>query len=223
MTASTNATRIFWGTAWTSDTLLAKTIAHLQELERKDHRRRVFIYDADRVGAEVPQYQDHVAGRVAKLGRNHPLIRTQYYLETIDGSGGLFPAARRAMMRGDHDRRHEPEPGHLYVLLIDVGGEDENEGDAIERAMLENPKRDATAVTVVEVDLQPGTLPSYHVLDRRLWVGYKHTVLHGQILGLAEHWRPIWILVDATGVGVRPGGQLFSETADQRLYPAGRL
>ena len=200
MTASTNATRVFWGTAWTSDTLLAKTIAHLQDLERKDHRRRVFIYDADRVGAEVPAYKDHVAGRVEKLGRNHPLIRTQYFLETIDGSGGLFPAARRAMMRGDHERRHSPGSG-IHVLLIDVGGEDENEGDTIERAMLENPKRDATAVTVLHVDLQSRSLPTYHVLDRRLWVGTAHTVLHGQILGLVEHWRPLWILVDATGVG----------------------
>ena len=70
MTASTNATRVFWGTAWTSNTLLAKTMAHLRELERQDHRRRVFTYDADQVGAVLPAYANHVQSRVAKLGRN---------------------------------------------------------------------------------------------------------------------------------------------------------
>lgn len=201
MTASTNATRVFWGTAWTSDTLLAKTIAHLRELEHTDARRRVFTYDADEVGAVVPAYARHVQDRVAKLGRHHPLVKTQYYLETIDASGGLFPPQRRALMRGSHARQHEPQPGARYVLLVDVGGEDEAEGDALERTMLQNPRRDATALTVVEVDLGPGRLPTYRTVDRHAWIGVKHTALHGQILALANHWHPLWVVVDATGVG----------------------
>ncbi len=206
MTASTNATRVFYGTAWTSDTLLAKTITHLHDLQKRDGQRRVFSYAADEVGDVVPSYAHHVKDRVAKLGRQHPLIRTQYYLETIDQSGGLFDPGRRALMHGDHQRSRSPIPGRKHALLIDVGGEDEAEGDGITRQLLENPKRDATALTVIEADVSAplglvGPLPTYRVRDRKLWIGTKHTALQDQILALAQHWHPIWILIDATGVG----------------------
>ena len=105
--------------------------------------------DADRVAEELPDYADHVADEVARLGRQHPIVKTQYYLETIDAQGGLLSAQRRALMRGDHARRHDPEPGHRYALLIDVAGEDESPG---ERVSLQNKKRDATALTVVDVE-----------------------------------------------------------------------
>lgn len=201
MVASTNAPRVLWGTAWTSDTLLSKTIADLRRREQRDGRRRVFVYDADVVGAEVPAYAAHVAGEVARLGRQHPLIKTQYFLEEIDDAGGLFPEMRRALIRGGHERQHEPTPGRRYALLLDVAGEDEEAGDPLQRAMLQNPKRDATALTVVEVEVEYGQLPRYRVVDRRLWLGVKHTSLYGQIVALAEHWGAVWVVVDATGIG----------------------
>jgi hypothetical protein len=201
MGASTNATTVLWGTAWTSDTLLARTIDHLQRQQRRDGRRRVFRYDADRVGAEVPAYARYVAAEVARLGRDHPLIKTQYYLEEIDAQGGLFPPLRRALMRGDHPRQHEPTPGCRYGLLIDVAGEEEQEGDALARALLQNKRRDATALTVVQVAVEHGQLPRYRTVDRKLWLGTRHTALYGQIVALARHWRAVWVVVDATGVG----------------------
>ena len=76
MGASTNVTTVLWGTAWTSDTLLARTIQHLHQLEARDGRRRVFRFAADCVGAEVPAYARYVSGEVARLGRDHPLIKT---------------------------------------------------------------------------------------------------------------------------------------------------
>ena len=218
MGASTNVTTVLWGTAWTSDTLLAQTIQHLERQQAKDGRRRVFKFDADRVGAEVPAYAQYVAGEVERLGRNHPLIKTQYYLEEIDAQGGLFPPMRRALMRGDHQRRHEPEPGKRYALLLDVGGEDETEGDPLERQMLTNPRRDATALTVVEVDTEYGKLPRYRTVDRRLWLGVKHASLYQQILALARHWAAVWVVVDATGVGA--GLASFLEKAlGERVIP----
>ena len=48
-----------------------------------------FRIDYDRVAAEVPAYGAHVADQVARLGRDHPIVKTQYYLETIDAEGGL--------------------------------------------------------------------------------------------------------------------------------------
>jgi len=201
MTASTNATRVLYGTAWTSDTLLATTIRELVRQEARDGRRRVFQYDADIVGAEVPAYANYVKEQVALFGRNHPLIRTQLFLETIDAEAGLFPELRRALMRGSHQRQHEPTPDRRYALLVDVAGEEETAGDPLQRSMLENKRRDATALTVVEVEVQYGQLPRYRAVDRKTWLGVKHTSLHGQILALARHWGAVWVIVDATGIG----------------------
>lgn len=218
MAASTNATTVVYGTAWTSDTLLARTIKYLGHLERKDGRRRVFKYDADRVGAEVPAYAQYVAGEVDRLGRDHPLIKTQYFLEEIDAQGKMFGPMRRALMRGDHERRHEPEAGKRYALLIDVAGEDEEAGTALDRAMLASPKRDAMALTVVEVDVEFGRLPIYRVVDRREWLGIKHTSLYEQLVTLAGHWHAVWVAVDATGVGAGLASFL-SKRLGERVIP----
>ncbi len=204
MGASTNVTTVFWGTAWTSSTLLAQRIAFLEQQQAADRVQRVFRVDADEVAAEVPAYGDFVRAQTGRLGRNHPLIRTQFFLELVDGSGGLFPLSRRALMRGGHSRRSIPEPGHHYALLIDVAGEDETAGSVVERHLLENPRRDATAITVVDVDVaarSAGGLRLYRVVDRKLVLGERHTTLHGQILALARLWHAGWVVVDATGVG----------------------
>ena len=68
MVASTNATRVLWGTAWTSQTLLATTIQSLHELEQKDGIKRVFIVTPETVAREVPAYGEFVAGEVQRLG-----------------------------------------------------------------------------------------------------------------------------------------------------------
>ena len=201
MAASTNATTVLYGTAWTSDTLLARTISDLQRLETRDGIRRVFSYDADQVAQHVPAYGRYVARQVERLGRDHPLIKTQYYLECIDAAGGLFTPTRVAMMHGAHERQHTPTPDRRYALLLDVAGEEETEGDATHRATLENPRRDATALTIVEVEPHFGQLPRYRTVDRHLWLGVKHTTLHARILALADHWHAAWIVVDATGIG----------------------
>jgi hypothetical protein len=208
MGASTNVTSVLWGTAWTSTTMLAQRIAYLRDLEHKDGIRRVFRYDAQ---------------QVERLGRQHPIIRTQYYLEEIDAEGGLFPPHRRALMRGDHSRRHEPQPGRRYALAIDVAGEEEQNatvgraGDVVERAMIANFKRDATALTVLDVDVEYGKPPVYRAVDRRFWLGVKHTTLYAQIIALARHWRAIWVVINATGVGAGLASLLAKELGERVL------
>lgn len=47
-----------------------------------------------------------------------------------------------------------------------------------------------------------GPLPSYRVVDRRLWTGARHTALHAALVDLARTvWRARRVVVDATGVG----------------------
>jgi hypothetical protein len=69
MAASTNATRVFWGTAWTSKTLLARELRLARQAEKQDGVRRAFVLTAEEVVAEVPAYGRFVAEQVAAFAR----------------------------------------------------------------------------------------------------------------------------------------------------------
>lgn len=209
MSASTNATRVFWGTAWTSNTLLYREKMLAIDKQKKDGQRRLFIVDADTVRKEVPAYGDFVDGEISKLGAGHPFVKTQYYSQEIDAEGGMFPPDRISLMYGKHKRLDKPQDDRVYAFLIDVAGEDDAASIldiTLGAATLSNPDRDATALTIVEIDMS--TLddelikaPSYLVRYRKLWVGTKHTVLYAQIKAAADLWDPVQIIIDATGVG----------------------
>ena len=207
MAASTNATRIFWGTAWTARTLLARELRAARQAEQRDGIKRVFVVDADQVAAEVPSYGAFVKSQVLKLGRQHPMIKTQFYCEEIDSEGGLFPPERCALMRGRHPAALSPEEGKIYVMSVDVAGEDEGvSADPSGEGALENPSRDSTALTIAEVDLSSLAdelirKPTYKVVYRAEWVGVKHTQLYARIKSLAESFDVRYLVVDATGVG----------------------
>lgn len=130
MAASTNATRVFWGTAWNGQTLLSRELraamaAEQQErIEQGRHARKAgaagapagdpprlaFRVDADTVSAEVPAYRAFVAAQIARLGRNHLMVRTQYFCEEVEGALGMFTPEMIAMMRGSHPPQNGPTP-----------------------------------------------------------------------------------------------------------------
>jgi hypothetical protein len=144
------------------------------------------------------------------------MVRTQYYSEDIDAEGGLFPPARLALLQGIHPPQTTPQPGQIYVMTLDVAGEDESDQDP---EHLANPARDATALTIAQVDTatleDPALqLPTYRIVYRQLWTGIKHTAIYAQILALAESFHIRYLVCDATGVGAgltsflaRPLGQ----------------
>ena len=218
MAASTNATRVFWGTAWTSTTLLARELRAARQASELDGIQRVFIRDGIQVGDEVPPYRKHVQEQISRLGRQHPMVKTQYFSEEIDAEGGMFPAARCALLWGEHAPQSAPLHNHIYAFTIDVAGEDE--GASLDPQRLDNPKRDATALTIFEVETQGNasgdapsaaqnlasrvetpSLPTYAVVDRLYWTGTKHTSLYPRIRALAETWKPRFVVVDSTGIG----------------------
>ena len=98
MTASTNATRVFWGTAWTSNTLLERERRIALQARQKDGIQRLFYFTADDVRRLIPAYGLHVDRAIAEHGRNHPRIRSQYFCETIDAQSGMFTPARLALI-----------------------------------------------------------------------------------------------------------------------------
>jgi hypothetical protein len=221
MAASTHATRVFWGTAWTSRTLLARELRAARQQEEQDGIRRTWVLSADQVGVEVPAYHKFVTEQVARLGRNNPLVRTQYFSEEIDGEGGMFSLNRRMLMRGSHSSQWEPTPGKAYAFTLDVAGEDESARDDL--AQLVNPGRDSTVLTIFEVDNIAVndplvSKPTYRVVQRLSWQGVKHTQLYGTILSLTEIWSPLRVIIDATGVGAGLASFL-RERLGSRLIP----
>jgi len=78
MGATTNCTRVYWGTAWSDTTLLQRTILANEEAERKDGVRRNFIYPWEHVAEHVPAYGAYVQAERDRLGAGHPLFLTQY-------------------------------------------------------------------------------------------------------------------------------------------------
>lgn len=218
MGASANATTLFLGTAWRRDTLLARQIAHLSHLEREDGRTRVWKVAWEDVAQSLPVYGQYVEQQIAQFGREHPSIRTEYFLEELDDAGSLFPAHRLAQLQGDHPRRHAAEPGKRYALLIDVAGEDEQPVD--QGVFDPDARRDSTAITVVEIgtaefSTEPehagwtgsafelrSRLPVYRVVDRMALTGARTVSVHDRIVDLAVAvWKASAVVIDATGVG----------------------
>ncbi len=203
MTASTHATRVFWGTVWTSSSLLGRELRAASAAEKRDGKKRVFRLTADDVAAELPAYKASVADVIARLGRAHPLVRTQYYSEEIDGLGGLFPPERLARMQGRAPLPGgEPQSGKRYAILLDVAGADEGVRGSDGALALANPGRDATALTLVEVcKSEESPLPLYRPRLRRQWISKSTAELLPLIRALALEWRAEALVIDATGVG----------------------
>ncbi len=207
MAASTNATRVFWGTAWTSQTLLARELRAARQAESSDGSRRVYHMTAEAVTAEVPAYRSFVREQVERFGREHPMVKTQLFSEEINAEGGMFPAARQALMRGTHRPLNSPVEGCIYAFLLDVAGEDEGAVDQLQSlSALRSPRRDSTALSVVEIDptaCRAEGLPacSYRLVRQEMWTGLAQVDQYLRMKALAGLWRPARMVVDATGVG----------------------
>jgi hypothetical protein len=203
MVASTNATRLIVGTVWTSNTLLAREENTARELEKQDGIKRVFLYTSEDVRKIVPAYGQFVDNEIKKLGREHPLVKTQYFCERIDSQAGMFNAGRRALMQGDKDAHDNPQPNNNYCFLIDVAGQDEA-SMSLDDVVKTNPGRDQLTLSIVSVDLSSLELlqaPTYRVVKRMAWTGANHITVFAQLSALADNWSPLYFVIDATGVG----------------------
>jgi len=136
MAAAGNATRLFSGTAWTGDTLLEREKRSALELEKRDGLKRVFVVTGEQVARHNRRYAVFLKNEIRKMGRDHPLIRTQYFCENIEGVGGMFTAAHRALMSSDQSalRRggfQPPSPMSTtrvgdVAFLLDIAGQEES-------------------------------------------------------------------------------------------------
>ena len=86
------------------------------EEEKKDGLRRVSFFTADDNRKVVPEYGKSVDAAIARLGRQHPLVKSQYFCETFEAEGGMFPPGRQGLVKGTHAVRTEPEAGKIYAF-----------------------------------------------------------------------------------------------------------
>jgi hypothetical protein len=199
MAATTNATTILYGTAWTEDTLLAKQRALNLELERRDGIRRHFAFNWRYLAALNPAYDRFVRDEIERLGADHPIIRTQYELESVDAASRYFKPAQLAQLQGSHAPEETPGDS-VYIAGLDVAGEDEQSSDQASR--LANPKRDSTVLTIGR--LVEGPLPGawrVEVVHHEWWTGRDHQSQYLAVLDIIRTWRIRRIVVDATGIG----------------------
>jgi len=139
----------------------------------------------------VPAYRAHVDKQISRLTADHPLFKSQYVLEEVDSDAGMFPESVRFLMRGQHDRHVEPVAGESYYMAIDVGGE------AVEGEDVDSSGRDSTAVTVFTRRwVEFGNI--WQVVHRHEFTGEKPEAV---ALACVNRWRPVQIVVDATGLG----------------------
>jgi hypothetical protein len=157
----------------------------------------------------LPPYQFFVQQQIASLGRNHPLIKSQYFSEEIDSEGGLFPTSRIALMQGRHTQQTSPTPGETYVFALDIAGADESSPSSPSPFQGEGRgegKRDSTALTIARINRTTITdplihAPTYEVIARHLWTNAPQTALYAALKALADLWNPRFIVTDATGIG----------------------
>ena len=203
MGAYANATRLIVGTTWTSNTLLAREEDAARQLEKKDGIKRVFIYTAEDVMKVNKNYRTYVQNEIKKLGRQHPLIKTQYFCERIDVQASMFNAGRRALMKGDQPTQEEPNPNDIYAFLVDVAGQDEATM-SLDEVGSTNPGRDQLTLSIVSIDLSELELlqaPIYRTVKRFAWTGENHVDIFGKINALWSNWQPQYMVIDSTGVG----------------------
>jgi hypothetical protein len=200
MGATTNATVVYYGTAWDESCLLAQARERHRELERRDGVRRHFEVDWQEVARHNPAYARYVAAERDRLGEEHPLFQTQYLLRTLPGAGRLFSPTALALLRGDHPRLEgraavDP-PGVDYAGGLDVGGE----------ALQPGRDADSTVLTIGRVLPPPAASlvqePAIEVVRAYTWQGAGHAALAGALAALVrDRWRLRRLVVDATGVG----------------------
>jgi len=221
MGATTNVTTVHYGTTWDDATLLEEIKQTGYELEKRDGIKRCFHYDWQEVARYNPDYSAYVEGERQRLGENHPLFITQYCLLPIRGGGGFLSSQQRAQLQGEHGRRHNTEPGKVYVAGIDLAGEAEEEEGARLRAI--KPRQDSTVVTVGELEFPSDNdiqkLPGIRIVEHYWWTGKRHTELYAQLVDIIKNvWRCRRVVVDATGVG-QPVSSFLRQALGSSVVP----
>ena len=222
MGSSTNVTTIHYGTTWDDTTLLEEIKQRNLEMEKKDGVKRHFRYDWQQVARYNPNYKRYVQAERARLGKDHPLFRTQYALLPIKGGGGFLSRQQIVLMMGTHPRLKGPQDSKAhYIAGIDLAGE--REGDEKAALTAARPKQDSTVITVAQVDAAQRSSaslaePKLNIVEQYQWTGTPHSQLYPQIVDALKKWNCQKVVVDATGIG-QPVASFLRKELGSRVKP----
>jgi hypothetical protein len=198
MGATSNVTTVLYGTAWSEDSLLAQQRTWNLGQDPEAH----FSFAWEVLAELSPAYRAFVSSEIRRLGLEHPVVKSQYLLETIERGGRLLSGSTLSLMAGSHQRLCVAEEDGVYVAGVDVAGESEVGPDAVAR--VSKPRRDSTVVTIARVS-RPAELlgePVVEVVEHHWWTGRDHSTQYSALLELLrERWRCSQMCVDGTGVG----------------------
>jgi hypothetical protein len=220
MGSASNVTTVHYGTTWDDATLLEEIKQTNMELARKDGIKRHFRCDWQEVAKHNPEYGVFAEAERQRLGEDHPLFKTQYALIPIHGGGGFLSRQQLAQLQGEHSRTHQRCQESVYVAGIDLAGESEVTEDQV----LTRPGRDATVITIAEIDTAPSFFavtdqPALKVVEHYCWIGQKHPLLFNRMVDILKNvWKCSRIVVDATGAG-EPVASFLNQALGSRVVP----
>jgi hypothetical protein len=201
MRASTGAPVVFYGTAWTDSTLLERA-----KRDVLDGRAAGAVYRVpwDVAAESNPAYGAYVEGEIRRLGKDHPLIRTQYDLIPLASGGYMLAPQVLSLMAGEHPSVERRTGQAQIVAGLDFAGADEHAGELASLMMGSN--RDSVALSVGAMNwvrLADGIVePHVTCLARYEWVNVHPATLHGALYEILwNRWRVDRVHCDATGIG----------------------
>ncbi len=221
MRASTAAPVVAYGTTWTDDTLL-ESFKH--EVGEGRSAGRCFRILPETVAEANPAYGDFVDSEVRRKGRDHPLIKTQYFLEPLPRMGRLLNDQKLRLMVGSHARSEARHGEAQIVAGLDFAGADESAGEMI--GLSTGSERDSVALSIGRVDwinVADGIAePVVRVLDRYEWTNVRPESLHTTLYQILwEKWRVNRVHCDGTGIGAAPTAFLaaaLNKGATERVH-----
>ena len=220
MAAVRNATTVLYGTAWSYTTLLAMQRAANLQTEERTGARLHFEYDWRHVARFNPQYRVFVEQEIERLGKDHPLIQTQYCLRTINGAGYLLNALQRTLLQGAHAWQEGPgEEEGRYVAAMDVGGEERLDPHALSSTLARprGGRHDSSVFTVGRVHFDELNVPCVYIVHQQCWTGRTHREQYAAVLELMEAWNVRTLVIDATGLGEGLASLLIDRFGAERV------
>jgi hypothetical protein len=190
-----------FGTTWDEASLLEIFKGDIQEGRTAG---KVFRVLPDEVALSNPAYGAFVDAEVKRLGRDHPLVKTQYFLELLPNAGRMIKREVLRLMAGEHGRGERRQGERQIVAGLDFAGADEEAGDVA--GLAERSARDSVALTVAAVDwvkIAEGVIvPFLRILARYEWVNINPVSLHTTLYEvLWQRWKVDRVHCDATGIG----------------------
>jgi hypothetical protein len=201
MRASTGAAVVAYGTTWTDDTLLEEFKGQIRNGLTPGQIVRIL---PDEVADANPAYGEFVDREVARKGRDHPLVKTQYFLEPLETKGRALSPQTLDLMAGQHPPQERRQDEAQIVAGLDFAGGDEDGGSL--EALLRGSGRDSVALTIGALNwvvVADGVYePVVRILAKYEWSNRNPVSLHGVLFEILDNrWKVDRVHCDESGVG----------------------